>query len=105
MTRTLSCKNLCSANSPEGQPLIPALGSVSMFMMRNHCLCVSSCTFFISAVSSVPWGEYRIKQWIFIIGRVQREGVITIRFSVCFFQSSEVVCECKSDLTSRVVTR
>jgi len=68
-------------------------------------LCVSSGTFFTSAVSSVPWGEYRIKQWIFKIGSVQREVVTIIGFLLRFFQSSEVVCECKSDVTSRVVTR
>jgi hypothetical protein len=86
-----------------------ALGSFLMCQRSRceitDCLCVSSCTIFIPAVSSVPWGEYRIKQRIFIIGRAQREVVTITGFLVRFSQSSEVVCECKSDLTSRIVTR
>jgi len=58
--RISSCRKLCSANSSEGRYLVPCTGmfpDVSTFLMRNQWLsfCVSSCTLFIAAVSSVPW--------------------------------------------------
>ena len=108
VTRTSSCKNLCSANSSEGRRLVPCTGKirdVSTFMVWNQrlslCLVLQ---FFLFSIVFRTTGEYRIKQPIFLIGRVKRERVI-IRFSVHFFQSSDVVCECKSNLTSRVMTR
>ena len=55
VARISSCRKLCSANSSEGRCLVPCTRMFPDVSTFFTVFCVSSCTLFFSAVSSVPW--------------------------------------------------